>query len=1060
MSQMTQSSILIAEHDALNRVPSGIGVYDVCGDQVTLRYLNDGYYQMVGESRESRSSFTGPQVLEAIHPDDRMRILEEAHAAMREHRLFGLRFRVLSGSGAYIWVGIRANHMPLDDTTERFYASYYNVNDYISRQTALETLSSAQKEILGNIPGGIVVFSYHKGEIRIEYANNGFYDSHHGSRSYWMNKGTNPVTWLQPEDQKIFWEAFDKVRTGKQKQAGAAYRITGEDGQVHWMNNRFCFAYLRDDIPYYYGLITDMDELKAAEQARTEVRRMYEAAVEDSSLVVWEYDIRAHRIIMAENEFTKYDYRKFGLPKITENAPQSLVPYIADASVSVFLEMYRRIDNGEPHASCDVWYKLKPGQEPRCEHISYMTVYDNAGTPVRAYGIGQNITRQRLAQEEYERMREQLTGNLMDVVGSFQLNLSKNRCLSGYSPYPGVAESLLRDTADGHFAATADTIIDEKIQAQVRQEYTCEKLVRHFTDGQDKIRRDYPVRTSAGGIMWVHSTLHMMQNPNTGDVEGITYTKDISAQKRNEEIIRELASTSCDYIGVLDTVKRTFEMHTRNWSCQSILAGQKKDYEDARRLLVPFLPEGQQADFLEATDLDTVAAALKSSSQYTAACDLQTPKDGTLRKKQIVFRRLNDSQREILCIQQDVTETYRKEQEQIAALEKAKKEADAANEAKSAFLSSMSHDLRTPLNGVLSFTAFALKETDAVRRQDYLEKVDASGKLLLDLINDTLELSRIESGKLTVEPETVLLRDLIPAVAVALRPSAEIKSIDYQTDFPEDLSVTLWCDKLKIQKIVLNLISNAIKYTPAGGSVAVRLETGELSGPDFAYHLTVKDTGIGMSAEFMKHMYEPFAQEKRSEVIKSPGTGLGLSIVKKYIDLLDGSIEVESRVHEGTCFRVTLPVRLAGARDICTENEEPSDQELSGKRVLLCEDNSMNTEIAVTLLAEQGISTETAANGREGLEIFAASAAGYYDAVLMDIRMPVMDGCEAARRIRALDRTDAAGIPIIAMTADAFEESIREAAAAGMDGYVTKPIDPNKLYRILKQKLRRTAASS
>jgi signal transduction histidine kinase/ActR/RegA family two-component response regulator len=941
MAEQCGNDLLINDHTTLNSIPSGVGIYDVTGDHIEMKYLNDGYYQMIDAGRDSRSRFFGSNVSAAIHPDDLKKILDEAHASVRENRMFGMRFRVLDGNDSYIWIGIRANHISLGPDTERFFAAYYNVDAYISRQLMLET--------------------------------------------------------------------------------------RGEE------------------------LSSLLEELKAAEQSRDEIRKMYEAAVEDANLVVWEYDIIDHRIIMAENESTEYDYRKFGLPKITDNAPQSLVPYIDDKYVDVFLDMYRRIDNGEPSASCEVWYKLVHNMEPRCERIFYSTVYDADGKPFKAYGIGQNITRRKLAEAEYDRLRAQLTVNLKDVVSSTQLNISRNLYISGYSPYPGVEESLRRDTADGHFAAAASAIDNEGVKQSIQKEFVCTNLANLFQSGRQQLERVYPVRTSDGGIMWVRTTLQMMQNPSTGDIEGITYSKDITEEKRAQEIISRISSTGCDFIGVIDVTENSFKMHTSNWNCDEVAAGQKYDYDLVRRKLSDgYIASDRRAGFIEASSVGAMSRILDGREQYLVVYDyIDTSVSDAPLKKQIIFSWLNDEKREILCIQQDVTVAYQKEQEYIAALEKAKLDAENANEAKSAFLSGMSHDLRTPLNGVLGFTAFALKENDPGKKQGYLEKIDTSGKLLRDLINDTLELSRIESGKAGLEIEAVMPEDLIPAVTTALKPSADLKDIRFETDFETDMSAPVWCDRLKVQKIALNLISNAIKYTLDGGTVCVSLKMDGQGTPDSRYVLTVKDTGIGMSEEFIKRMYEPFSQEKRSESVKEPGTGLGLSIVKRYVDLMGGTISVTSRLHEGTCIQVSIPVSTG---DIGPEDEKEDDssvQELAGKNVLLCEDNYMNTEIAVMLLKDRGINVLTAENGKDGLEKFMASAIGGFDAILMDIRMPVMDGYEATRRIRELGRADASTVKIIAMTADAFEESVRDAMKAGMDAYVTKPIEPATLYQQL-----------
>ncbi len=1045
----------LIELDVLNEIPSGVGVFDVTGSIVNMRFVNDGFYRMINAYREERTRFFGTGTLQSVHPDDRIGMLNEVTASIRENRLFEYRFRNVMNDGSYLWIGIRATHKPLNDKTERFFASYYNVDKYISEKDKLEAYSNNLDEILGNIPGGVAVFSESCGDIRLTYTNMGFYELHHGSREYWSNQSKNPVDWLSDKDRDIFLKAFEEVKTGKKDHNSVTYRVMGEDGDFHWVGNRFRRAYKRDGIQYYYASFMDFDKLKKAEQRTEETRKMYEAAVEKSNLVVWEYDIKKHRITMAENEFTQYDYRKFGLPKITENAPYSLIQYIDDAYIETFLDMYHKIDNGASSASCEVWYKLKIGTEPRCESITYTTLFDEAGNPVKAYGIGQNITQQKLAEAEYNRLRAQLTGNMEDVVSSTQLNISKNLYISGYSPYPNVEKLLKRKSADEHFNVVADTIPNDAIKNEVLKTFVCSNLLRLFKEGTQQIERTYPTRTSYGGIIWVRTALRMMQNPGTGDVEAITYSKDITKQKRNHEIVSRLASTGCDFIGVIDAAEKIFEMHTLNWEYTSMHAGEVIDYDIARKKIAySYIISEKRRAFLKISEMEVLEKMLEEKPQYIVTYEyvnkaaLSAPL-----KKQIVLSWLNDDKKEILCVQQDVTEAYHKEQEQIAALEAAKDEANAANNAKSTFLSGMSHDLRTPLNGVLSFTAFALRENDPEKKQEYLHKIDISGKLLLDLINDTLELSRIESGKASIETEAVMPYDLIPAVTTTLRPLAELKNISFETDFSIDMYTPVWCDKLKIQKIAMNLISNAIKYTPDGGKVIVGLKMIKTDKSGNCYFFTVEDNGIGMSKEFIKHMYEPFSQEKRSESIKQLGTGLGLSIVKRYVDLMNGQIDVESCLHKGTKIQVYIPVSMENRNLVKLKAEKDNMRSLNGKRVLLCEDNEMNTEIAVMLLKDRGMSVDTAENGKVGLEKFIASKIGSFNAIIMDIRMPVMDGYEAVRRIRALPRADAASIPIIAMTADAFVESVREAELTGMNAYITKPIDPALLYETLVKAL-------
>lgn len=397
---------------------------------------------------------------------------------------------------------------------------------------------------------------------------------------------------------------------------------------------------------------------------------------------------------------------------------------------------------------------------------------------------------------------------------------------------------------------------------------------------------------------------------------------------------------------------------------------------------------------------------------------------------------------------------YYRERRLNRSLQKAKLEADAANQSKSTFLSCMSHDLRTPLNGIVGFTDFALRESDPVKKQGYLEKIKAAAALLADLVEDTLELSRIESGKMVLEQEAVDGEKLGRAVVMAVKPVADLKGVSLLADADSYPHETIWADRLKIQKILLNLLSNAIKYTPRGGVVSLRISEIDQPTDGRTRRIVVEDNGIGMSPEFLTRLYEPFAQELRPEAKNVTGTGLGLAIVKRIVDLMNGTIEVASEVGRGTRFTVELPLTRVGEVQQRTAPDADTAS-LAGKRVLLCEDNEMNAEIATILLQEQGLLVETAVNGREGLAKFSGSAPGYYALVLMDIRMPVMDGLAAARAIRRLDRSDARTVPIVAMSADAFEEDLRRARETGMNGYVTKPVDPYKLRQVLLDNIRR-----
>ena len=387
-----------------------------------------------------------------------------------------------------------------------------------------------------------------------------------------------------------------------------------------------------------------------------------------------------------------------------------------------------------------------------------------------------------------------------------------------------------------------------------------------------------------------------------------------------------------------------------------------------------------------------------------------------------------------------------------ASLSRAKLEADKANEAKSSFLSSISHDLRTPLNGIIGFTDIALRETDNDKRQEYLEKIKLSGDVLLSMVNDTLDVSRIESGKMTAEPEVIDCRDFYKSIIASVTQLADEKNIELEVDVDQVPDGKIFADRLMLQKIIINLLSNSIKYTMPGGKVNFTASSIDPPENGMTRRIVVSDNGIGMSEEFMEHIYDPFSQEKRPESEGVQGTGLGLSIVKRIVDMLNGTIAVESKVGEGTRFTVELPLPFSvETEDKCTIPTAEID--LAGKNILLCEDNQLNAEIATILLREKKVNVVCAQNGRKAVECVEVSQVGYFDMVLMDIHMPVMDGYEATRTIRALNRADARSLPIVAMTADAFDEDIRRASDAGFSGYITKPVQPAQMFAAINAAL-------
>jgi PAS domain S-box-containing protein len=403
--------------------------------------------------------------------------------------------------------------------------------------------------------------------------------------------------------------------------------------------------------------------------------------------------------------------------------------------------------------------------------------------------------------------------------------------------------------------------------------------------------------------------------------------------------------------------------------------------------------------------------------------------------------------------------------EREAQLEKEKAlraEAMASSEAKSDFLSRMSHDIRTPLNGIIGMTYLAKAEANPPTTQDCLNKIDTSSQFLLGLINDILDMSRVERNKIVLKPEPYSIAEYNSYLNSVIVPLVNGKGQHFVLNETATDQIHLpLADKLRTNQIFFNLLSNAVKYTPEGGTISYQVTSVyDPKANQMVVDHVISDNGIGISEAFQKVLFQPFTQERRNDNSETRGSGLGLSIVKLLVDLMKGTIECRSTPGVGTTFHVHLQfpaVQVQADAAAAPAVALPDFSSLQGKHVLLCEDHPLNQEIAKRLLEKEGALVQIAANGKIGVEDFSRTSIGYFDAILMDIRMPVLNGYEASDAIRALPRPDAKRVPIIAMTADAFPEDIAKCFAHGMNAHLAKPITPSALYEALATSLKNPA---
>ena len=591
-------------------------------------------------------------------------------------------------------------------------------------------------------------------------------------------------------------------------------------------------------------------------------------------------------------------------------------------------------------------------------------------------------------------------------------------------------------------------------------------LLEAFRKGLTEVTFDYEAKTISGRNAWLRRNISMTQNQE-GNVIAYTSVKDITAlvsqNKKEEEFVRALA-TEYDSIAVVAFSKNKYDdkvtLHSRTSEKIATLVDEETvnetRYSEKLGSLEKFVHPDDRETFHANTRRERILESFAENRPHTVDFRIMKP-DSSYIYYQIRFVPLKDDEGNVTgmisCLR-DIDDEIKKEFGVRQELENAMIAAEAANRAKSSFLFNMSHDIRTPMNAIIGFTDIAEKHIgDTERVKESLGKVKMSSEHLLSLINDVLDMSRIESGQVKLEEEQVFIDTAKDNLYSILAGSAEAKNIRLTfTLSPSVKHHWIYADRLRLMRILTNIVSNSVKYTNPGGKIDLLAEELPCEKEGVArYRYTVADTGIGMSREYLEHIFEPFTRAETATKSGVVGTGLGMAITKSLVELMGGTIEIESAPGVGTTVRIEFENRISEAVDPKEELENTASVDLSGKKILLVEDNELNREIATEILEEEGILIDTAEDGDIAVEKMKTAKPGQYDLILMDIQMPRMNGYEATRAIRNLPDPYASGIPIVAMTANAFDEDKQNAAAAGMNGHIAKPIDIPKLLNTLSE---------
>ena len=655
-----------------------------------------------------------------------------------------------------------------------------------------------------------------------------------------------------------------------------------------------------------------------------------------------------------------------------------------------------------------------------------------------------------------------------DTFGALFINLKTGICEKafGRSPYLNKFQYPL------DYGQIIGNLADFTIEEQEREEFlrftSCENLLEALEKGEHNLGAEFPFHLVSGALHWLGVYARMLSAPDTLEPHAILYCIDIHSRKLSQLVVDTIAKQNFDTLFCVDVAAGAAQVYQGDgevfWSRP--IPVEKMD-EAIGEYLRTHYPEDDREQFIRDNTIPAIAEKMKDLGVYTVNYPL-VEEDGKLHLKRGIYTWL-DQNKSIMCFtRQDVTELVTKEQENTRRLQKINEELIHASNAKVEFLSRMSHDIRTPMNTILGLSALAVDDVNQPEKMlEYIANINESGKFLLGLVNDILDMDKINRGEMTLGREPYLYGELVASMKLMFVSSCAQKGITIHFA-PIKENRTVMTDKIRLNQIFFNVLSNAVKYTPEGGDIYYSTENlfVDEANRTIRCDYIIRDTGIGMSEEFQKNMFREFAQEGKNAEISSQGSGLGLSITKNLVDLMGGTIQIQSREGVGTTVRIHLEFELAEdtKNQTTTEASERSEgqqglleQSLKGVEVLLVEDHPLNQVIAKKLLEKKGMLVHCADNGRDAVTQFANSDPDYFKVILMDIRMPVMDGLEATRQIRSLKRKDAKTVTIIAMTANAYREDVELTRKAGMNGHVAKPINPDMLFDTISGLLREAA---
>lgn len=1037
--------------DVLDSIPSGMCIYRVDQGRLYPLYHNPAFFEVLGPSKRhaqvsEQVSFIG------VHEEDRATLQKEVSGLLNGGDMLRHTCRLFHEElGEYRWICIEGARRVGTDGDAFLYVVFSDV-------TEQRRLEQYFQNTLQNLPGGVVVVRYEEdGSIIPEYISEGLaVTTEMPLEDTWELYRKDALTGVHPDDLDRVRQQLDAYFASGESQWEIEYRLLKGSGDYVWVKNTLSLIEYDGGEKKIYSIFNDMTKER---EERVRVRQNYNDLLlqhhqksDPNALVMGHCNITEDRILQISDQTGAGLLERFGT--VREDFFTCLAGLIVDeAERQLFRDTYLRapalaaFGRGETVKTQNAFVMLPGEALGRYVRFDMKMVSTPDSGDVTGILTVMDTTEQTIS----GRIAHQLSVSGYDFVADVDLMRDTYKLLSQdenarCAPFRNGVHSY-------RVANLLRSGIVPRDRERFREGLDPEYMLNRLKQGQAytfaySMMDNKDIRTKNVTVSPIDLRLGRVCLTRTDITDSI---------REQQRLLRSIACI-CELAGFINVANGTFLLYTREMILENLPPHAAQNYNKILdKLAGSYGAEADHAKIKRMFHMETLLRQLREKPEgYEFVLPYQN--ESGLRYKQINVLWGDQNHKTVCLLRSDVTDMLAAEREVKAELERALVLSREASLAKSDFLSAMSHDIRTPMNAIMGMTTLAKANSDdPARVRDCLQKISVASDHLLNLINDVLDMNRIERAQITLNRERIYLSELVQQVGGIIVPQAEQAGLDFDIQLGEIQNACFYGDSLRISQVLINVLGNAVKFTPQGGAVQFKVE--ELSAQSdsrwVCYRFTVRDTGIGMEEETMAHLFEPFV---RSRVVsRVEGTGLGLSIVKGLVDLMDGRITVQSELEEGTVFVIELKGEIVPSSDRQPVPDPPRIMEkpglFSGRRFLIAEDNAINAEIISEILRMCGAQTEVMGDGALVVEAFFTAAPGTYDAILMDIQMPEMDGYEAARMIRSDPRPDAGTIPIIAMTANAFEQDVNAALEAGMNAHIAKPLDVNVLYEKLAREL-------